>query len=148
MDRRAALKRIATIGAAVSVPSWLLGCGGGGDSYSSSSYSSGGYASGAGLCSNTCAYAHDGECDDGGTGAVYNVCSLGSDCADCGTRYGGYSSGGYSSGGYSSSGYSSSGYSSSGYNSCSYYYSQSCDSYGSLYYYSYRCTYYYSQRYC
>ena len=39
-------------------------------------------------CSNTCEYANDGECDDGGFGAVYSVCSLGTDCNDCGVRDG------------------------------------------------------------
>jgi len=37
-------------------------------------------------CSNTCAYANDGVCDDGGSGSVYNVCPCGTDCNDCGTR--------------------------------------------------------------
>ena len=35
-------------------------------------------------CTNTCAWPNDGECDDGGPGAVYVSCILGSDCADCG----------------------------------------------------------------
>lgn len=39
-----------------------------------------------GLCSNTCTYAYDGACDDGGSGSSYSVCSYGTDCADCGTR--------------------------------------------------------------
>ena len=34
-------------------------------------------------CSNTCNYANDGECDDGGPGAEYSECQLGTDCADC-----------------------------------------------------------------
>jgi len=38
------------------------------------------------LCSNSCKYAHDGECDDGGPGAKYRDCELGTDCADCGER--------------------------------------------------------------
>ncbi|CAK9074071.1 Uncharacterized protein SCF082_LOCUS36120 [Durusdinium trenchii] len=37
-------------------------------------------------CSNVCQYANDGECDDGGQGAAYNVCIFGEDCADCGVR--------------------------------------------------------------
>ncbi|MGE0786830.1 MAG: hypothetical protein AB7S26_14255 [Sandaracinaceae bacterium] len=41
-----------------------------------------------GLCSDTCASAGDGECDDGGEGALYDVCALGTDCADCGPRNG------------------------------------------------------------
>jgi uncharacterized membrane protein YeiB len=38
------------------------------------------------LCAETCATAGDGECDDGGSGALYAVCALGSDCGDCGIR--------------------------------------------------------------
>jgi len=38
------------------------------------------------LCTNTCAYANDGECDDGGTNSLYDLCELGSDCNDCGPR--------------------------------------------------------------
>lgn len=45
----------------------------------------------SGTCTNTCEYAHDGECDDGGSNAMYSVCALGTDCADCGTRSGGSS---------------------------------------------------------
>lgn len=37
-------------------------------------------------CSDTCQYARDGECDDGGPGAAYAVCALGTDCSDCGAR--------------------------------------------------------------
>ncbi|MBU0673011.1 MAG: thrombospondin type 3 repeat-containing protein [Proteobacteria bacterium] len=37
-------------------------------------------------CSDTCAYAGDGVCDDGGDGSAYDVCELGSDCSDCGGR--------------------------------------------------------------
>jgi hypothetical protein len=37
-------------------------------------------------CSNTCPYAGDGECDDGGPASDYAVCTLGSDCDDCGWR--------------------------------------------------------------
>ncbi|MCA9565878.1 MAG: hypothetical protein KC561_20415, partial [Myxococcales bacterium] len=39
-----------------------------------------------GSCSDTCATAGDGECDDGGPGALYDLCTLGSDCGDCGPR--------------------------------------------------------------
>jgi hypothetical protein len=39
-----------------------------------------------GICTNTCATAFDGECDDGGPGAQFSVCALGSDCDDCGPR--------------------------------------------------------------
>lgn len=38
------------------------------------------------LCESTCRYAGDGECDDGGPGAQYSVCELGTDCGDCGPR--------------------------------------------------------------
>ncbi|MCB9595107.1 MAG: hypothetical protein H6719_20485 [Sandaracinaceae bacterium] len=41
------------------------------------------------LCTNTCIYAGDGECDDGGPGSDYALCALGSDCDDCGSRSGG-----------------------------------------------------------
>ena len=40
----------------------------------------------AGLCTNTCQYAFDSDCDDGGPGAQYTACSLGTDCVDCGPR--------------------------------------------------------------
>ncbi|MFK7986977.1 MAG: hypothetical protein AB8I08_13210 [Sandaracinaceae bacterium] len=39
-------------------------------------------------CSDTCRYANDGECDDGGPGASYAACALGTDCGDCGPRSG------------------------------------------------------------
>ncbi|GBG24183.1 Hypothetical Protein FCC1311_004012 [Hondaea fermentalgiana] len=38
------------------------------------------------LCSNTCRYNGDRECDDSGPRALYSVCSFGTDCQDCGTR--------------------------------------------------------------
>ena len=44
------------------------------------------------LCSESCTYAGDGDCDDGGDGSSYSVCDLGTDCTDCGVRNGG---GGY-----------------------------------------------------
>ena len=37
-------------------------------------------------CSDTCASANDGTCDDGGNGATYATCDLGTDCTDCGAR--------------------------------------------------------------
>ena len=37
-------------------------------------------------CSDICASSRDGECDDGGPSSLYNVCTLGTDCADCGPR--------------------------------------------------------------
>jgi hypothetical protein len=39
------------------------------------------------LCSNTCNWASDGTCDDGGPGGYpYGWCSYGTDCVDCGPR--------------------------------------------------------------
>ena len=38
------------------------------------------------ICTNTCNWAGDGECDDGGVGAQFRVCAFGSDCNDCGPR--------------------------------------------------------------
>lgn len=38
------------------------------------------------ICTNTCGWAGDGECDDGGVGSQYRVCSFGTDCNDCGPR--------------------------------------------------------------
>jgi hypothetical protein len=38
------------------------------------------------VCADTCETAWDGECDDGGPGALYAVCDLGTDCGDCGER--------------------------------------------------------------
>jgi hypothetical protein len=81
------------------------------------------------LCSDTCTYANDGACDDGGDGSSYSVCELGSDCTDCGTRYVDCSDG-YSN--VYSDGYSN-GYS----NSYSNYYN-----YYSNYYYNYYSNYY------
>jgi hypothetical protein len=37
-------------------------------------------------CNDACAYARDGECDDGGPRALTSLCMLGTDCADCGRR--------------------------------------------------------------
>ena len=40
------------------------------------------------ICSNECSsspeYVSDGVCDDGGPGAIFDACALGSDCIDCG----------------------------------------------------------------
>lgn len=60
------------------------------------------------LCSNTCQYAYDGECDDGGPGSSYSLCDCGTDCSDCGERSasdcgGSSSSSSSSGGGYSES---------------------------------------------
>ena len=41
---------------------------------------------GATSCTNTCTYASDGDCDDGGPGSDYSLCTLGTDCDDCGAR--------------------------------------------------------------
>lgn len=38
------------------------------------------------VCDNTCAYAYDGVCDDGGQGSSFSVCDCGTDCFDCGER--------------------------------------------------------------
>ena len=38
------------------------------------------------LCTNTCNYDADGDCDDGGVGSNYDACSYGTDCADCDGR--------------------------------------------------------------
>ncbi len=38
------------------------------------------------VCTNTCDFAVDGECDDGAEGAVTSACAFGTDCADCGVR--------------------------------------------------------------
>jgi len=39
------------------------------------------------ICTNTCSYANDGTCDDGGPGAEFTgSCAYGTDCADCGPR--------------------------------------------------------------
>jgi hypothetical protein len=37
-------------------------------------------------CDDTCLFAGDNECDDGGGGSNTDFCGLGSDCADCGQR--------------------------------------------------------------
>lgn len=42
--------------------------------------------SGGGLCSNTCQFAGDGECDDGDPGSETSFCDRGTDCLDCGPR--------------------------------------------------------------
>jgi len=47
----------------------------------------GGGSGSSSLCNDDCiAWAGDGVCDDGGSGANYNLCLLGSDCSDCGAR--------------------------------------------------------------
>eukprot|EP00966_Prymnesium_polylepis_P143062 3302075-Prymnesium_polylepis.1 len=42
------------------------------------------YAGAEAMCENTCSYASDGLCDDGGFGAEYSSCPTGTDCTDCG----------------------------------------------------------------
>lgn len=37
-------------------------------------------------CTNDCFTANDDKCDDGGHGSPYELCALGTDCADCGPR--------------------------------------------------------------
>lgn len=41
---------------------------------------------GGSRCEETCSYAMDGECDDGGPGSLYSGCEFGTDCTDCGPR--------------------------------------------------------------
>ena len=38
------------------------------------------------FCKDTCYWAGDGVCDDGGTGSAFHSCPYGTDCGDCGTR--------------------------------------------------------------
>lgn len=59
---------------------WMENQAGGGGGGSASS------GGGGGGCSNTCSSANDGDCDDGGPGADYDVCEFGTDCGDCGER--------------------------------------------------------------
>ena len=40
-----------------------------------------------GVCEETCNYPSDDLCDDGGAGAEYSHCAVGTDCADCGPRF-------------------------------------------------------------
>jgi len=40
-------------------------------------------------CTNTCRFASDSDCDDGGPGSDFDLCDLGTDCDDCGPRGGG-----------------------------------------------------------
>eukprot|EP00966_Prymnesium_polylepis_P159099 3676920-Prymnesium_polylepis.1 len=37
-------------------------------------------------CGETCSYSADGDCDDGGAGAEFTACLIGTDCTDCGVR--------------------------------------------------------------
>lgn len=38
------------------------------------------------MCDNSCYWDSDGDCDDGGPGSHYGLCSNGMDCHDCGPR--------------------------------------------------------------
>lgn len=38
------------------------------------------------LCTNSCQFPNDGECDDGGTASETSLCAYGTDCGDCGSR--------------------------------------------------------------
>mmetsp|Transcript_9115 Transcript_9115/g.23876 ORF Transcript_9115/g.23876 Transcript_9115/m.23876 type:complete len:1171 (+) Transcript_9115:57-3569(+) len=38
------------------------------------------------LCTETCDYPSDDDCDDGGPGSQFAACDLGTDCTDCGPR--------------------------------------------------------------
>jgi hypothetical protein len=38
------------------------------------------------LCDDSCPFANDGVCDDGGSDSIHDVCQLGTDCNDCGER--------------------------------------------------------------
>ena len=40
----------------------------------------------ASICQNSCRYAADDYCDDGGSGSEYSMCQYGSDCTDCSAR--------------------------------------------------------------
>ncbi len=40
----------------------------------------------AGGCDDSCSWAADGTCDDGGPGAETSACAYGTDCTDCGPR--------------------------------------------------------------
>lgn len=37
-------------------------------------------------CMDSCYWAKDGSCDDGGPGSDFSICELGTDCSDCGNR--------------------------------------------------------------
>jgi hypothetical protein len=37
-------------------------------------------------CKDSCMYANDGECDDGGGHSMSSICQFGHDCTDCGFR--------------------------------------------------------------
>jgi len=39
------------------------------------------------MCDDQCVHSVDGDCDDGGPGAEWNSCVVGTDCHDCGSRH-------------------------------------------------------------
>lgn len=69
---------------AICTLSALIGCGSGGGSERPDAEAPD--AELQGLCSDTCMYANDDVCDDGGPGSTYDDCAFGTDCADCGRR--------------------------------------------------------------
>jgi hypothetical protein len=77
--------RVTTLYGVMRIVLWLLpftlACGGAANTPGGDDGSSGGD-----LCTNTCEFANDGECDDGGPGADFDDCAYGSDCRDCGPR--------------------------------------------------------------
>lgn len=42
------------------------------------------------LCTDSCDFRGDSDCDDGGQGSEYGSCPVGTDCADCGPRGGSF----------------------------------------------------------
>lgn len=53
---------------------WIsVGCNGDGDSSDT-------------ICTDTCGYANNGTCDDGGEGSDSSICDFGTDCNDCNPR--------------------------------------------------------------
>jgi hypothetical protein len=62
------------------------GGGGGGGGASGPGGEPGSHTTPEGLCMNTCFWADDGDCDDGGPDADYALCPYGTDCGDCGPR--------------------------------------------------------------
>ena len=49
------------------------------------------------LCEDSCEYAGDGDCDDGGSNSAYDICDIGTDCTDCGERLDGDADGSFDS---------------------------------------------------
>ena len=93
-DRSDCLGRRGTSSRSFSSSSYGGGGSYGGNSFSSSprfSFSSSFSSrptsfSSSSMCTNTCAHDHDGDCDDGGPGAEWSFCAIGTDCADCGAH--------------------------------------------------------------